>query len=192
MLQPDNVLFQAITQGNDEDTENAVKEIASLGHGCLPAISELLHSNEVDHRWWGVRTLAQLVDPPQELLIESLEDKAEEVRQCALLAICHHPLKTALQPVMKLMHAKDGMTANLAASALIAIGKDSIPDLLNELPGLNGYNRVEAFRTIANLEDQACIPILMKGLEEESIMVNYWSEEGLTRLGLDMVYMKPE
>lgn len=192
MLQIIDVFLKAVSLGDDEQAEFAVKEIAALGSDCLPAISDMLKSNEVDQRWWGVRALAQMAEPPMDLLMARLEDQSEEVRQCALLAVCHHHSSAAIQPVIRLLHARDGMTVNLAASALIAIGKESIPVLLNELPGMNGYNRVEAYRVLANLEEQDCIPVLMKGMEEDSIMINYWCEEGLTRLGLDMVYMKPE
>jgi len=32
---------------------------------------------------------------------------------------------------------------------------------------------------------------LMKYLSEESAVLQYWATEGLERLGLDMVYIKP-
>jgi hypothetical protein len=32
----------------------------------------------------------------------------------------------------------------------------------------------------------------MNAIEEESAMLRYWAEEGLERLGLNMVYIKPE
>ena len=33
---------------------------------------------------------------------------------------------------------------------------------------------------------------MLKATEEDSAMVNYWAKEGLERLGLNMVYIKPE
>ena len=33
---------------------------------------------------------------------------------------------------------------------------------------------------------------LMAALEDDSVMMQHWAEEGLERLGLNMVYLKPE
>jgi hypothetical protein len=33
---------------------------------------------------------------------------------------------------------------------------------------------------------------MMKVMEEESSLLQYWAQEGLERLGLNMIYLKPE
>jgi hypothetical protein len=33
---------------------------------------------------------------------------------------------------------------------------------------------------------------MMQVMEEESVLLQHWAREGLERLGLDMVYIKPE
>jgi HEAT repeat protein len=75
---------------------------------------------------------------------------------------------------------------------LIAIGKDAIPGLLDLLPNLKDVSRTEAYRAIACIEDQRSIPALMAAMDEDSLAINYWAEEGLKRLGLDMVYLEPD
>jgi len=45
---------------------------------------------------------------------------------------------------------------------------------------------------LAEIADHSAIPALMSALEDDSVMVQHWAEEGLERLGLDMVYLKPE
>ena len=64
--------------------------------------------------------------------------------------------------------------------------------LLELLPELKDVGRIEAYRAIACIADQSAIPALMSAFEEDSLAINYWAEEGLNRLGLDMVYLKPE
>ena len=35
------------------------------------------------------------------------------------------------------------------------------------------------------------IPVMMQVMQEDSALLQHWAQEGLERLGLDMVYMKP-
>jgi hypothetical protein len=46
-------------------------------------------------------------------------------------------------------------------------------------------------RTLAEIRDHRAIPVLMKSMNEESAVLQYWAQTGLERLGLDMVYIKP-
>jgi HEAT repeat protein len=52
--------------------------------------------------------------------------------------------------------------------------------------------RINALRALAEIVDYSTIPTLMAALEEDSVMMQHWAEEGLERLGLNMVYLKPE
>ena len=185
-------LLIELTSGDDHRAELAVASLSLLGSEALPDLQQLLKSDESDSRWWAIRCLAQMENPPVDLLIRSLDDASQEVRQCAALAISHHPDVTAIIKILGLLAEPDSVTANLAATALVAVGKDAIPDLLEHLPFLKGIGRIEAFRAIASIADQRAIPTLMSGLDEDSLTINYWAEEGLNRLGLDMIYMKPD
>lgn len=185
-------LLIELTSGDDQRAEQAVTALALHGSEALPIIHQMLSSDNSDTRWWAVRCLAQMENPPLNLLIQSLDDVYQEVRQCAALAISHHPDISAINKILGLLSEPESVTTNLAATALVAIGKDAIPGLLDHLPSLNGIGRIEAFRAIACIADQRAIPILISALDEDSLTINYWAEEGLNRLGLDMVYMKPD
>jgi HEAT repeat protein len=187
----DSLCFE-LCSGDDGRAELAVAKLAKLGDKVTPAIQSMLMSTDIDTRWWAVRTLAQMECPPVSLLIEMLEDESQEVRQCAALAICHHPTDRAISGLLKLLLEPESVTCNLAATALIAIGKESVPGLLELLSEVKDTVRIETFRTLACIEDQRSIPALMAALDEDSLAVNYWAEEGLNRLGLGMVYMKPD
>jgi len=186
------LLLIELNSGDDHRAEQAVVGLTVHGLEALPGLQEMLTSSEEDTRWWAVRCLAQLENPPLSLLVGSLGDASQEVRQCAALAISHHPDNSAIPGLLGLMTEPDSVTTNLAATALISIGKKAIPDLLDILPNLRDVGRIEAYRAIACIADQRATPVLMSAFEEDSLAINYWAEEGLNRLGLDMLYLKPE
>ena len=47
-------------------------------------------------------------------------------------------------------------------------------------------------RALAELQDHRAIPLMLKATEQDSAMLYHWAEQGLERLGLNMVYIKPE
>jgi hypothetical protein len=50
--------------------------------------------------------------------------------------------------------------------------------------------RIIVLRTLCEIRDHRAIPVMMKSLSEESAVLQYWAQQGLERLGLDMVYIK--
>jgi HEAT repeat protein len=152
----------------------------------------LLISADADQRWWGLRTLAQSPQTPAEWLLPLLDDPAPEVRQAAALGLCHQPDETATKPLVRALSDEDTMTSDLARNALVTIGKPAIPSLLEISRDAAQRARINALRALAEIGDYAAIPSFMAALEEDSAMLQYWAEEGLERLGLNMVYLKPE
>jgi len=181
-----------LTSGDDSRAEAAVPALAALGQTALPALRNLLSSPQVDARWWALRTLAQFKAPPLSWLIESLEDPSEEVRQCAALGLYHHPAEEAIPVLIHCLSDPDPLTVNLASNALVAVGAPAVPALLDLLRDAAHMTRVGTIRALASIGDPRAIPALMAALEEDSLNMKYWAEEGLERLGLDMVYMKFE
>jgi HEAT repeat protein len=51
--------------------------------------------------------------------------------------------------------------------------------------------RIHALRALAEIRDQRAIPVMMQVMGEDSALLQHWAKEGLDRLGLDMVYIKP-
>ena len=84
------------------------------------------------------------------------------------------------------------MVSDLARNALVAIGKPAVPSLLEVPKDAPQRARINALRALAEFADYGAIPALMAALEEDSVMLKHWAEEGLERLGLNMVYLKPE
>lgn len=185
-------LLADLTSGDETRAENAVPGLVELGEEVFPALRDLLNSADADQRWWALRTLAQAPQPQTEWLLPLLGDSAAEVRQAAALGLCSHPDETAIRPLIRALSDADSLVSDLARNALVVIGKPAVPSLL-EIPGdAQQRARINALRALAEIGDYSAIPTLMAALEDDSVMMQHWAEEGLERLGLNMVYLKPE
>lgn len=178
--------------GDEIRAEGAVAGLIALDESARPALLEASRSATDDGRWWIVRTLAELPSTRTVDLVPFLEDPAPEVRQAAALGLGAHPDEAAIPNLVRALRDPDSMTAALAANALGKLGTASTPALLEVLAGDAPQTvRVLVMRTLAELKDHRAIRTMMKALDEDSALVQHWAREGLERLGLDMVFMKP-
>jgi HEAT repeat protein len=203
-------LLNDLTSGNETRAEKAVPALIELGEEAIPALLELTRSSEVDHRWWGLRVLAQSPSPSgtsrhAEWLVPFLKDPAREVRQCAALGLAIKPHESAIEPLVRALSDEDSMVSSLAVNALVKIGKAAVPSLIEVVKrvpdgsspadrvagSVSQSARIHALRALAEIKDHRAIPVMMKVMEEDSALLQHWAKEGLDRLGLDMVYMKP-
>lgn len=185
-------LLSDLISGDEVRAEAAVPSLTAMGVDAFPALRGLLASDEADHRWWAVRTLAQSPQARAEWLLPFLEDNSPEVRQAAALGLSSHPDETAVGPLVQALSDPDTLVSTLACNALVAIGNPAVPELTNLPADTPQRARINATRALAEIADPGAIPALMAAVEDESVMIQYWAEEGLTRLGLDMVYLKPD
>ncbi|MGE5249514.1 MAG: HEAT repeat domain-containing protein [Bacteroidota bacterium] len=184
-------LLADLTSGDEDRAEAAARRLAKIGEPVLPALEPLLRSGVPDQRWWAVRTVAQMSAPRLDWLIEALGDDSSEVRAAAALGLSSHPVEQAAPALVKALQDEDSIVAVLAVNALSALGQVAVPALMDAFPASNRRGRIQIMRALAELRDHRAIPLMMKVIEEESAMLRYWAEEGLNRLGLDMVYIKP-
>ncbi len=189
-------LLNDLTSGNETRAEKAVPGLIELGEEAIPALLDLTRSPDVDHRWWGLRVLAQSQSASEtssqaEWLIPFLNDPAREVRQCAALGLAIKADESATEPLVRALSDEDSMVSSLAVNALVKIGKAAVPALIEVVRNASQSARIHALRALAEIKDHRAIPIMMKVMEEDSALLQHWAKEGLDRLGLDMVYMKP-
>ena len=192
-------LLAELTGGDDFRAENSIPAIIALGTSVIPSLVELTRAAEVDSRWWAVRALAASPHTLTGDLLPLLSDPAPEVRAAAALAICSHPHESAVPSLIQSLADEDQLTAGLAGNALVKIGPPAVPGLLEVMnTGVeSGQNRAPAgirilvLRALAEIRDHRAIPVMMRSLSEDSAVLQYWAQEGLERLGLDMVYLKP-
>jgi HEAT repeat protein len=182
-----------LISGSDDRAEAATHKLAAMGERALDPLLALQSSQEDDHRWWATRALAALNTPLAGLALEqALKDDSPAVRQCAALALRHHPTPTAIPALIRALADDDRLAARLAADALTALGSLAIPALANALGSASPAARIEAVRALAAMEDPEAVPALYAAFQEGgSSLMEYWAEHGLQRLGLGMVYFSP-
>jgi HEAT repeat protein len=184
-------LLADLLSGDETRAEAAVPQLAALGEPARSALLDLSHSADVDGRWWAVRTLAATPQTRTEDLLPFLSDSAPEVRQAAALALSAHPDESAIPALIRALRDEDSMVGSLAGNALVQVGTASVPSLLEVLNEAPQAVRILALRALSELKDHRAIPAMMKVMDEESALLQYWAGEGLERLGLNMVYIKP-
>jgi HEAT repeat protein len=185
-------LLVDLTSGDESRAEAAVPALLALGETARSALLALTRSPDADQRWWAIRALAQAPQTRTEDLIPLLSDPSADVRAAAALAICNHPGEAAISPLISLLRDEDSLVAGLAGNALVAIGKPAVPSLMEAAGQAPSAARILAVRALAEIKDPRAIPTLLKALEEDSSLLSYWAEEGLQRLGLNMILLKPD
>lgn len=181
-----------LISGDEARAETAAYALANLGGTALSSLEGLLQSSIVDRRWWAIRTLAQMAAPPLDWLIQGLDDLSGEVREAAALALTAHPSERAVPGLIRSLNDTEGMLGSLAMNALTEIGKPAIPALLEAYQNAQPKTRIQIMRTLAEIRDHRAISVMLEATEADSAMLTYWAKEGLERLGLNMVYIKPE
>lgn len=184
-------LMADLASGDEVRAEEAVPALAEFGEAVIPPVRNLLTSVDVDTRWWATRALASLpfIDPG--ILLPSLMDPAPEVRQCAALGLCGHPSDEVILPLINALSDQDGIVAELAARALSVIGAAAVENLLEVLNTARQSARIHAMHALAEIADPRAIPAMIASLSEESVLLHYWANAGLDRMGVNMVYVKP-
>ena len=184
-------LLNDLTSEDESRAENAVTSLIALGEEVIPALLDLTHSPDVDSRWWSLRTLAQSPLARTEWLVPFLNDPAPEVRQCAVLGLAVKADESATQPLIRALSDDDSMVGSLAANALVKLGSAAVPSLIEVVKDSKQSARIHALRALAEIGDQRAIPVMMNVMKEDSVLLQHWAQEGLERLGLNMMYIKP-
>ena len=184
-------LLNDLTSGEETRAENAVSALIEKGEEAIPALLETIKSDNADKRWWALRVLAQSPHSRSEWLVPFLNDPAADVRQCAALGLSFKPDESATEPLVQALSDEDILVSNLAVKALVKIGKPAVPSLIENVKSGSQSSRILALRALVEIRDHRAIPVMMQVMNEESALLQHWAKEGLERLGLDMVYIKP-
>lgn len=184
-------LLDDLTSGDEARAEAAVPALLALDAEAISALLELTRSTDVDSRWWALRTLAASPHCRTEWLVPFLSDLTPEVRQCAALGLAGKPDESATRALVGALRDDDSMVASLAVNALVKIGGPAVPALIEAVKHGQQSQRIHALRALAEIRDHRAIPVMMQVMQGESALLQHWAQEGLERLGLDMVYIKP-
>jgi HEAT repeat protein len=184
-------LLEDLVSGDEARAESAVFPLIEIGEPGLPALLALTRSPDADARWWALRVLASSPHVKAEWLVPFLSDPAAEVRQCAALGLAGTADESAVQPLVQALGDTDSMVGSLAVNALVKIGSLAVPSLIEAVKHGAQSQRIHALRALAEIRDHRAIPVMMQVMQEDSVLLQHWAQEGLERLGLDMVYIKP-
>ena len=180
-----------LLSGDETRAESAIPALIKMDEAVIPVLLDLTRSPDSDSRWWALRVLASMPHPQTEWLVPFLNDPAPEVRQCAALGLAMRPDESATQPLIHAFSDQDSMVVSLAANALVKIGSAAVPSLIEMVKSGAQSQRIHALRALAEIRDHRAIPVMMQVMQEDSALLQHWAQEGLERLGLDMVYFKP-
>jgi HEAT repeat protein len=187
-----NVLVERLTGKDEPGAEAAALQLAEAGQESMARLEPLLRSDNKDHRWWAIRTLAAMDEPDPAWFRRALHDPSAEVRAAGALALVAHPLSAALSDLIEALDDEDSVTASLATRALVVAGAAGVPGLLEAFAAATPRARIQIVRALAELRDLRAIRLLLQASDEGSAAVQYWACEGLNLLGLDMIYLRPE
>ena len=188
-----SVLLSQLSCGEDEQAEQAISQLAAWESDVVEPLRDRLTHPDAEVRWWAVRALSEVNDERvPELLVQALADPDNGVRWCAGLALRSHPSPEALLALLGMLADKDGLTRRLAGDALVAIGEPAVLPLVDLMRQEDHLVRLEAVRALAKIGDQSAIPVLFEALDDSSALIEYWASEGLEKMGVGMVYFKPE
>ena len=149
--------------GDEARAESAASQLAQLGASAIPALGALLEASDADHRWWAVRTLAQMSEIDADYFINALNDVSSEVRQAAALALAAHPTAKAAPALVRALNDDDALVQTLASNALSGIGKPVVPFLLDAFPQASSSSKILMMRVLAEVRDPRAIPVIDEG-----------------------------
>jgi HEAT repeat protein len=184
-----------LTSGNDSQALLAADNLIEKGVKVIPALSEVVTSENSDIRWWGYRTLSGISHPNSiKLLINGLADNNIEVQKCAALGLRSNPDEQAIPPLIGLLSNHDALLSRLAGDSLIAIGPVATSLLIQyvEITPPNERGLVEAVRALATIKDWGAISSLFKLLQSDSALVEHWANQGLENMGVGMMFFDPQ
>jgi hypothetical protein len=155
-----SVLLSQLSCGDDEQAEQALSHLASWGQKLLIPAGEAIPSGCGSTLVGGAPWLRIHDESISELLAQALADPDKSVRWCAGLALRKNPSPEAGLALIGLLAEKDALTRRLAGDALVAIGSQAVPQLLEAMQHGDQSVRIETVRALAKIGDQRAIPAI--------------------------------
>ena len=185
-------LIAELLSADDARAEQAAQKLIALGSAALEPLSEILQSDDADDRWWATRVLGESTAPDAiDLLLGQLSDPDEGVRAAAIHGLGLRGDAQSAEALARQLSDASGYLARQAGEALTKLGDHAVPVLIAGLQDENQRVRVVSARALAHMDQLEAIPALFNALDDDSALVNYWSDIGLERRGVGQVYFKP-
>ena len=183
-------LLDDLFSGEDE---RAAAAAPLAGEAHVAALAAALAGPNADARWWAVVALAHIPgERVTQLLLQAAETGEPDVRAAALHALGQHGGPGARPALLAALGDGSDYLARLATDALVHLQPPAVTELM-VLLSTHPQPRVRAnaARALAFIGDTSAIPALFRALEDDSILVQHWADEGLERMGVGQIYFKP-
>jgi HEAT repeat protein len=195
MSDPLDDLLADLTSGDEPRAEAAAVQFHTHGEKAFYMLAAMLASEEPDHRWWALRALNEFDEKRvASLLLLGLDDPDPGVQAAAALGLRTHPNKKAVPRLLEKLGDPDQLFSRLCRDALAALGTTATPHLIKLLedPKASHTAKLEAVRALAEIQDPNSISALFKVYQEGSSLMQHWAEEGLSNMGIGMVFFDPK
>ena len=190
-MRPLRNLLDDLISGDDRRAQAAAQQFAEFDETALEPVLDLARTGDPDERWWAVCALVRSPHPRTDQLVPFLNDPEPAVRQAVILGLADRTDPALVEALIKALADENALVSRLAANALTGIGVAAVPALITAMESPPMRARIMALRALAEIKDHRAIPTMMKVMREDSALLQHWAKEGLERLGLDMVYIKP-
>jgi HEAT repeat protein len=183
-------ILDDLFSGDDERAAAAAPLVTAEN---LPVLEAALAGHDPDARWWAVAGLAYIPgDRPTQLLLSAAEESDSSLRAAALHALGKRDGPEAIPALLRALGDASDFLARLATESLIRAAPQAVPELIAALQrDPHPRVRANAARALAIIADTAAIPALFAALNDDSMLVQHWAEEGLDKMGVGQVYFKP-
>jgi HEAT repeat protein len=176
-------IVECLVKMLDDDSWRVRRDtVIALGKICdkttIPYIIDVLKNDDI----WVVRGNAARVlgnmgvQSVIDDLIFALEDEDSFTRECSAEALGKLKAKNAILPLINLLDDNDECVQIAAISALIAIGKPTVPHIISNLNHI--INKKNAFIVFGKLREHQVVDILIKELynrDEEIVSKAAWA-----------------
>jgi len=175
----------------DDARAAAAAPLAGVEH--VAALAAALAGADPDARWWAVAALAHIPgERVTQLLARAAEGDDPDVRAAALHALGQQGAAGALPVLLNALGDDSDYLARLATDATVHLLSRAAPELVTLLETHPQPRvRANAARALALIGDTTTIPALFRALDDDSILVQHWADEGLERMGVGQIYFKP-
>jgi Uri superfamily endonuclease len=185
-------LLHTLVTADEESREAAALALGRFSTRAIDSLAALLHSDDVDARWWSARTMAEIGGDGVVLpLVRTLSDPDPDVRACAALALGRIGAGVSAPALATRLADESTFVASIAADALTLIGEPAIEALAEMLTHESAHTRLLAVKALGRIKSESAIGPLFGVLEDPSYLVRYHAHEALEALGMGLVFIAP-
>jgi HEAT repeat protein len=185
------LLIARLGQGSEDERAAAVYALVEHGEPAAVALAPALALRDAETRWWVVAALAQLPGPTAtQALVKAMADPDESIRAVAAQALGARQEGTSA--LIAALDDANTFVSLQAASALTRLGPEAVPALVNALRTGLPRVRVGAARALAAIQSRDSVPALVAALQDDSPAVHFYAEQGLQRMGVGALLIKPQ